>query len=57
MGEDAQKLANALGVTCPKCEGEAQAPHTCPFRSDINNDHETLCDCCEGCSYGCAMEV
>lgn len=48
---------------CPKqdraygCNGEALEPHTCPFKEDINGDHETLCTCCEPCQNGCAQDI
>ena len=48
---------------CPKkdrpygCTGEATDPHTCPYKEDINDDHETLCTCCENCQNGCAMDI
>lgn len=35
------------------CENEACELHTCPFKSDINNDDETLCNCCDSCKRSC----
>jgi hypothetical protein len=31
--------------------------HTCPFREELNNDSESLCNCCANCQYECAMDV
>ncbi len=46
---------------CPSghrdCKGIAAAPHPCPFREDMNNDAETLCECCENCAHECAMDI
>ena len=54
---------HAEAKECPKYDrtgfdhGPAQAPHTCPFRVDINDDTETLCECCPKCEYECAMDI
>ena len=45
---------------CPKCEkGEAILDHTCPcpYAEEINEDCESLCDCCEDCIHECAMDI
>ncbi len=34
-----------------------QELHTCPFKEEINDDHESLCSCCEACTRECAMDV
>lgn len=31
--------------------------HTCPYKVEIYNDHETLCNCDEFKTHECAMEV
>jgi len=31
--------------------------HLCPYRADINDDRETLCDCCAACEHECAMDI
>lgn len=45
----------------PKCshcdKDDAQEPHTCPFSEEIYDNHETLCDCCEECTYQCIMDI
>ena len=47
-----------------KCEGghckgknDAEEPHTCPYAEDINDDHESLCTCCNDCAHECAMDI
>lgn len=43
---------------CGHCHNELACPsHTCPFKSEICGDDETLCDCCHNCQYECAMEI
>lgn len=44
-----------------KCEGnhcqgknDACEPHTCPYKSEINDDDESLCTCCDDCAQECA---
>lgn len=44
----------------PKCKCGADVTglsHTCPYREDIRNDSETLCDCCASCARECAQEI
>lgn len=36
---------------------EALNAHTCPYQSDINNDNETLCRCCDACTQSCAEDI
>jgi hypothetical protein len=31
--------------------------HTCPYREELHNDHETLCDCDEEQQHQCAMDI
>ncbi len=41
-----------------KCTcSEETSEHTCPFLSEINEDNETLCECCEYCEHQCAMDI
>ncbi len=40
-----------------KCGNDACEPHPCPYREEIDDDSETLCDCCEECKGECAMDV
>lgn len=49
---------------CPKAEsvtlwqhGTKRPPHPCPFKQEIHDDRDTLCECCENCTHECAMDV
>lgn len=42
---------------CPKCNNKATEPHPCPYNQDIDNDHDTLCTCCDECSKECARDI
>lgn len=39
------------------CSNLATEPHTCPYKSDVDNDNETLCTCCAHCEHECAMDI
>ena len=41
---------------CENCKkNPATEPHTCPYAEDINDDHTTLCTCCEECEHECCF--
>lgn len=40
-----------------RCGDDGIEAHTCPYAEEIGNDSETLCNCCDYCSYQCAMDV
>jgi hypothetical protein len=52
-----QNRIKRLGLC--KCGKNPQADklHTCPFAEQINEDKESLCNCCEDCTYTCAENV
>jgi len=50
------KDEDIYGCTCNRDE-EFIDEHTCPFAEDINNDFETLCRCCDYCTYQCTMDI
>jgi 23S rRNA maturation-related 3'-5' exoribonuclease YhaM len=39
------------------CGQNGTPDHTCPFAEEINNDFESMCNCCSGCRYDCAQDV
>ena len=49
QGSDAEKREIlAPSVTC-KCGSEPTEMHPCPYKTDIDSDAETKCNCCEAC--------
>lgn len=40
-----------------KCGKERKEDHTCPFAEEINNDNDSLCNCCKDCIRNCAMDI
>jgi hypothetical protein len=60
MSEPEEKQENFLHelFMCSRCEKNlSEYPHTCPFASDIYDDNETLCDCCDDCTQQCADDI
>jgi hypothetical protein len=43
----------------PHCGGKgvAESLHHCPYASEINDDHEEKCTCCDECTHECAMDI
>ena len=67
-----QKITNILPVStvyigkkmekiielCDRCgEMELKPLHTCPFLEEIDNNHKTLCNCCERCETQCYWDI
>lgn len=50
-----------LLVEVPKCsrcnKNEAQEEHACPYAEEINDDAESLCECCDECRHECCMDI
>ena len=43
---------------CGSCEKkEKSEPHSCPFSEALDNDSETLCNCCDDCTDECSMRI
>lgn len=45
----------ALARVCT-CETEDIEEHTCPYSEELYGD-EKLCNCCDSCTYQCAMDI
>ena len=39
------------------CSIEFYDEHGCPFREEINDDYESMCNCCPACTHACAMDI
>jgi len=39
------------------CGKDGKESHTCPYAEDVNNDSDSLCNCCEGCEHECCMDI
>lgn len=40
-----------------KCGNPGAAPHSCPYKSDVNDDSNTLCNCCDACEQNCRDDI
>lgn len=48
----------AIASKCERCGKEAgREPHSCPYKSEINDDSETLCTCCWDCQVECSDNI
>lgn len=45
-----------IGEPC-KCGKAPRDLHPCPFASDVYDDQESLCNCCDNCANDCAMDI
>ena len=39
------------------CGNDAEEPHVCPYNVEINDDEETLCNCCDDCKQDCIDSI
>ena len=39
------------------CGNEYIGEHTCPYQEEINEDSETLCNCCKECTQQCVWDI
>lgn len=39
------------------CDNEYVEEHSCPKKSDVENDSESLCTCCEYCESNCHDDI
>ena len=42
---------------CDRCKNPAEELHTCPFNEEIDDDYETLCNCCFDCTNVCCEDI
>lgn len=53
-----KKINNYDQSLCNNCKiREKTELHTCPFKVEIDDDIESVCDCCEECQDQCADDV
>ena len=39
------------------CETHYYDEHPCPFKSEIDGDDESMCNCCPYCEQNCADDI
>lgn len=61
LEEELSKLKQPTIISsgkCSKCKvNDAQLEHTCPYKEEMRDDSDSLCDCCDDCAHECAMDV
>ena len=40
-----------------KCGEPGRKKHDCPYQADVNNDSETMCNCCIDCTNECLNDI
>lgn len=63
--EEKERLANLtiepmdpfLSPRCYRCDNAANEDHPCPYKSELQGDDETLCNCCDECCQECADDI
>jgi hypothetical protein len=51
--ETSEHVVDACG-----CGSPAEAPHSCPYASEIGgNDDEEFCTCCDLCTARCSEDI
>jgi len=44
--------------TCERCSAPVDGEmHSCPFQSDVYDNHEAGCNCCAACEHECCMDI
>lgn len=54
--DEIYEFAKELAGKC-KCGAQGGMPHSCPYRSEIAGDDETLCNCCSDCRWQCQQDI
>lgn len=52
-----ERVEESLVVEVCKCGQPGVALYLCPFREEVYDDHETLCNCCEDCVAPCCEDI
>lgn len=55
MCENEKPFDYSLCESCQK--NPRQDEHTCPLAEEINDDSESMCNCCDECILNCALEI
>lgn len=46
------------GEICSKCDKNEGMPlHTCPFLSDVHENNQFKCNCCDECRQNCVDDI
>lgn len=49
---------NETIIKCEQCHAPVSGDlHTCPYKEEVNNDTEALCNCCSLCEHECDHDI
>ncbi len=51
-----ETTSTAKVCTRDDCNEDAQAPHACPYKSELHGNEEP-CTCCRTCERECAQDI
>lgn len=55
---DKEEFKNILAHGhCQGCKNPGMPIHSCPFATDIYDDSEARCNCCDECIQACAYDI
>ncbi len=54
--EEKEKVKNP-NEQCESCKNPSKEMHSCPYQEEINDDSESLCNCCDDCAHECAQDI
>jgi len=40
-----------------RCGAVGEPEHSCPYDEDVNNDPNSICNCCKQCTEACADDI
>lgn len=56
MNKQLSTVQNSDREKCT-CKEQYYECHSCPFKSDVNNDSTSSCNCCPYCTRQCAEDI
>lgn len=58
--DEAKRPVRVVDPNAPMCgcgKNNEEDDHTCPYQRDVNNNHESLCNCCDECEGKCSDQI
>lgn len=40
-----------------RCGSKGEDEHSCPYAEEINDDFDSLCNCCSSCEQDCCDDI
>lgn len=55
VNEEDKKIKEASELC--RCGEPGEYDHSCPYDEEINNNYDSLCNCCNRCYNNCLMDI